>query len=393
MRQFFSSPKLNEVVKSIATTIEISRDKVSGFTNEAKRQLIQLEKKLEELKADMNKNIKAQDAASASFLKHRKELVNETNLLKASNSIDNNIRQKNYEKIYTKAEDARNVLKSFEEEYSKLFRRINELELEYKGLQKFLEEAEFLERNIENTLNQVISGFSQASKKIDDKNEFVFNMVKVQEEERKRIAREIHDGPAQTLATLIMSATCLKTYVKADKEKATSEADKINASIKDSIYELRQIIYDLRPHTLDDLGLFPAIRGYIENVSKKHPVKISLKIDDKITSTTPLNASVELIVYRITQEIINNVVKHSNATKATLVFRITSEKLLIDASDNGDGFNVKEVIDRAKKEEHYGLIGIKERVDLLQGKVDITSKGHEGTKIKISIPLKEKTKE
>ena len=200
-----------------------------------------------------------------------------------------------------------------------------------------------------------------------------------QEEERRRIAREIHDGPAQSVANIILrSEYCQKIY-ELKPETLVSELDQLKGLSRKSLKDIRKIIFDLRPMDLDDLGLKPALKRYGEDFSKETGIEVNYKT---IGDERRLDTTVEVGTFRIVQEFLNNVKKHSDASVVNLLIEITPLMLNVRGTDNGVGFDFA----KAVQKETYGLKTMRERAGLLKGEININSTLGKGTEMILKIP-------
>ncbi len=209
-------------------------------------------------------------------------------------------------------------------------------------------------------------------------------IIQAQEDERKRVAREIHDGPAQSMANVVLRAEIVERFLKQEDLSAVrKELKELKEIIRGSLEEVRRIIYNLRPMALDDLGLIPTLRKYLQDIQ----VTSKLKIDFLTTGKDlRLDPALEVAIFRIVQETITNVVKHARAKNAQVKLDFLHSGIDIAVRDDGIGFNVEEKQESA----HFGILGMQERVNLLEGELRIDSKLNSGTTILINIPLKEK---
>lgn len=211
-------------------------------------------------------------------------------------------------------------------------------------------------------------------------------ILKAHEEERKRIAREIHDGPAQSTANLSLKTDISKKYLqKNDLSNAFNELDSLKKDIQATVKEIRTIIYDLKPSYLES-GLFYALENRVEIFRESTGIKINFKAfgDD-----SKIEYYLSSTIYRIFQEVLSNIHKHAKATKVIAQFEIADDNISFRISDNGKGFNINDhaLNERSKLEGGFGLEGIKERVILVNGDMTIQSKIGEGTTIIVEIPL------
>jgi len=204
-------------------------------------------------------------------------------------------------------------------------------------------------------------------------------VLSMQEEDRKRIARDLHDTSLQNLTHLIHQIELSGLYIDEDPIRAKLELSVVNKRLKEIIDEIRNTIFDLRPMTFDDLGLKAALERLIESFNEDKKYEIELDIDNVSCETNLILVT----IYRIVQECLNNIVKHADATKICLSCKCKENICYISISDNGKGF-IKEM-DYGKN--HFGIFCMKERIRLLRGKIHFDSVPEKGTSILISIPL------
>lgn len=204
-------------------------------------------------------------------------------------------------------------------------------------------------------------------------------VLNIQEEDRQRIARDLHDIPLQNLAHLVHKIELSSLYIDQDPVKAKLELSVVNKVLRETIDEIRNIVFDLRPMTFDDLGLKTALERLLVSINENNKYSIEADIDDVSCETN----SVLVSVYRIVQECLNNIDKHAEADSIFLSVKNRSDRCVIDIKDNGKGFNIK----KNTKGKHFGLSLMRERIELLNGKIQISSKVGKGTKIHIEIPL------
>lgn len=210
----------------------------------------------------------------------------------------------------------------------------------------------------------------------DGRNELFFE---IQELDRKRIARDLHDTSLQHLAHLIHKLELASIYMDQDIIKAKLEIASTVKEINLIIEEIRMVIYDLRPMVFDDLGLRDTIIRLLDNV--KENIDLIVKYDiDHISSC---HESTALGIFRIIQESIVNVCKHSKASHLEVVLKDHKDCIEVSIIDDGIGFDLE---DAKKKERHFGLLILEERVKLMSGNIQFSSISGEGTKIHVFIP-------
>lgn len=204
-----------------------------------------------------------------------------------------------------------------------------------------------------------------------------------QEEERKRISRDLHDTALQNLVHLIHKIELCNLYIDEDPIKAKLELSLVSKGLKEIVDEIRDTIFDLRPMSFDDLGLKASFERLLESVNKNNKYEIISDIDDVSCE----NNLTLLYIYRVVQESLNNIVKHAEAEKILFRCKSVDDVCFIDIEDDGKGF-YKEY-EELKEDKHFGISLMQERIELLNGKIDISSLEGNGTKIHMEIPLTE----
>ncbi|SHJ13136.1 sensor histidine kinase [Desulfosporosinus lacus] len=205
------------------------------------------------------------------------------------------------------------------------------------------------------------------------------------EEEKKVLARELHDGSLQISLDLNRRMKELITGF-ATEDNNFHTAVLMQEMIEDLNYELRSICSNLRPSSLRDLGLIPAVEVLFQQVMQKELLVISLEIIG-MRREQRLSENIEVVAFRLLQEGINNVVKHSGSSKAIVSIALEDERIELIISDSGKGFDPQMIEDWSLTGNHFGIIGMKERIESLGGEVYITSKIGQGTRIRASIPI------
>lgn len=202
-------------------------------------------------------------------------------------------------------------------------------------------------------------------------------LVKSREEDRRRLKRDIHDGIGSNLAAFHMQTYNLMKSIKSDPDKAVRIADLLRKEIKNTIMEVRRIVYDLRPHALDEVGLVAAIKAYASNLSFEND---SLLITVDAPEPLPLlPAAVEVAVYRIASEALTNVRKHASADRCTIRIQV-DERVSLEVSDNGVGVPSTFVAG-------VGIYSMMERASEIGGTFEMSSKPGTGTRIWVTVPM------
>jgi len=260
----------------------------------------------------------------------------------------------------------------------------SDLENRLVGLDETIDRADQLISQISVVMNYLTSDLKQVGEVLEHakaKQDFGLKIIEAQEEERKRLSRDIHDGPAQMLANVIMRSDLIeRVYREKGADEAFSEVSSFKKMVRSALYEVRRIIYDLRPMALDDLGLVPTLRKYLRTIEEYHNQS---KIDFvNIGLERRLPTKYEVALFRMIQESVQNALKHANACEIKVRLEITNASITVLIKDNGIGFDITE-----KKPESFGMIGMRERVDLLEGELTFDSKIGKGTAVLIRVPL------
>jgi signal transduction histidine kinase len=200
-----------------------------------------------------------------------------------------------------------------------------------------------------------------------------------QEEERQRMARELHDGLGPALASLnIRLLTAQRQLQRADHPLA-GEIGELAAQVQTSIRDIRRLIHDLRPVALDELGLAPALREHLARCGKEHGLTVEFAADDG----ERLPAPVETALFRIVQEAVNNVVRHAQALRLAVTLMRSPEHVRLSIADDGQGFDAQ----LPRSGRHVGLWSMAERVEQLGGQFELASAPGQGTTVSVTLPL------
>lgn len=204
-------------------------------------------------------------------------------------------------------------------------------------------------------------------------------VLKIQEEDRQRIARDLHDTSLQNLAHLIHKIELSSMYIDKDPIRAKLELSVVNKNLKEIIDEIRNTIFDLRPMSFDDLGLKATFERMICNINEDLAFKIEADIDEVSCDNDLILAT----IYRVVQECFSNAIKHSGGTKIIFKCKCIDQRCIIEMVDDGRGFTDEDL----KKDKHFGISVVKERVNLLGGTIVIDSNKGVGTRLLIDVPL------
>ncbi|MDD4570675.1 MAG: histidine kinase, partial [Tepidanaerobacteraceae bacterium] len=287
---------------------------------------------------------------------------------------------------YEEAKDIQIRLSLERQQEIQLREKRDDLERSLKGMLNILNQSEHLMMQLGVALGFLKGNLENVSGHLSDINEkrnLAAQIIKAQEEERRRVAREIHDGPAQTLANIVIQTEICERLLEKDLNEAKNELNGLKDIVRSSLQELRKIIFDLRPASLDDLGLRAVTKRYCDEFQEDTGIKADFRLfGDKMR----LESDIEVTLFRIIQEVLTNVKKHSKAKNAVVKLEFGDEKVNLVVTDDGIGFETSKK-DGKFTEQHFGLMTIKERVSLLNGTFAIESAPSQGTKIFVTIPF------
>ncbi|HEY53082.1 MAG TPA: GAF domain-containing sensor histidine kinase [Caldilineae bacterium] len=212
--------------------------------------------------------------------------------------------------------------------------------------------------------------------------DLLHQVVEAQEAERKRIARELHDASGQSLTALSLGLRGVESILIKEQSAAVKQVHELGAISTQALGELRQIIADLRPSHLDDLGLIPALRWYFTKIEERYALRMRFEVSG-VKKRLP--AECETILFRITQEAITNVIKHADANEVQIHLVLEPPQVNLRIVDDGKGFNPSEFLSQKPTLSGWGLLGMQERVSLLGGRMHIDSAPGEGTRISVTV--------
>jgi len=239
----------------------------------------------------------------------------------------------------------------------------------------------------ESLYNQLVNRLTEQITSLESTNQALQNaqrrLISDSEEERKALAREIHDQIIQDMLSTNYQLEELATkHSKADDMQ--DQLFMIREGIRSMIDELRNICGTLRPPTIDSLGLNAAIQSFAQEWSKRSGVKVNLDLDPEIGRITE---AIELSIYRIVQESLSNIHKHSSASLAKITLkRVSPRAIMLSVEDNGEGIDTDIDLSSYSKDGHFGMVGIEERVALLGGRLRVQNQSEGGLLIQAEIP-------
>lgn len=209
-------------------------------------------------------------------------------------------------------------------------------------------------------------------------------VITAQEDERKRVARDLHDQVGQSLAFLVMQLGAAESRASSGDSNMTSTLADVRETASKTVSEVRRLISDLRPSMLDDLGLAAAVQSLVEDRVQSATVKLDVAVE---SIPKELPDAVEIAVYRVVQEAITNVLKHAEAENVRIRLWSEDRKLIGEVTDDGRGFDSSRVLQNGGEGWSVGLLGMTERIALVGGSLSVESQPGEGTNVRFSVPV------
>lgn len=377
------SKLLDEIIDKMIHTVDSSKDEIFQIGEQSRQQYESLVEELADIKRQVSIVIEEGDKLEVHSRIARNRLAQVSKHFKQFS--EDEIRE-----AYEKAHKLQVDLSMMQQHEKQLRDRRDDLERRLLGLQEIIERSETLVSQITVVLNYLNRDLRQVGILLEDaqqKQDFGLRIIEAQEEERKRVSREIHDGPAQMLANVMMRSELIeRIFRERGTEDGFKEIRNLRDNVRNALYEVRRIIYDLRPMALDDLGLIPTLKKYLNTIEEYDGKTKILFHNIGCLSDIRLPPRFEVALFRLAQEAVTNAIKHAEATEINVRVEVEDDYISMIIKDNGKGFNVKTVKENRDKKS-FGLIGMKERVELLEGKITVDSKKGLGTFIMIKVPF------
>lgn len=364
---------LDSIIQKTAKAIEEGKKEIFELSERARHDYITYEQELIEIKAKLTIMIHDVDK-----LEIRSKMAR--NMIKTISDHFDEFTEKDIKEAYELSQKVALALSIKRQEEKELSERRNELERLMRKSAEVLKKSEILETKVSVALEYLTSSIFEQIEDVKQKKELSIKIIEAQENEKKRISRDIHDGPAQSLANVIFKAEYASKIIDSSPVKAKREIAELQEDVRNTLKDIRKIIYDLMPMSLDDLGLVPTIKKLISNIMESNALIIDFSvvqnsvIDDQLTN---------LMIFRVVQEAFNNIIKHSKSKHVALSMHISDIEIKLSISDDGIGFDVEKT---TQSPLGYGLYNMKERVDIVGGSLVIDSEINKGTTIKIRIP-------
>lgn len=378
-----STQLMDQIIHDTILALEKSKQQLFDISEMARNECTRLEEQLAEVKTQLRKVIGRVNERERQYRMARLRLMEVSRDFERYSEV-------HIKEAYGVAQTAQLDLVVLRERESHLRNQRDDLERSLYNQQGTIRSADEQVSQVNVAIEYLRGNLKELSGQIDNYQQrhlLGIKVIKAQEEERRRVARDIHDGPAQTLANVVLRAEICEKLLDSDLEEVRQELQQLKEVVRRSLKDIRKVIYDLRPMTLDDLGLIPTLRRYINEMKERPGLMIDFAVVGK---EGRLPSHVEVGVFRVVQEALHNVLKHSEASAVSLRIEFLPDELSVLVKDNGAGFQPDEALHR--QGDHFGLLSMRERVELLQGCWKLTSGPGEGTEVAFTVPVKEEGK-
>lgn len=210
----------------------------------------------------------------------------------------------------------------------------------------------------------------------------VIRVIQTEEAAKQSLVREMHDGPASSLSNFILQAEICQRFFDVDADRARAELNALKNAAAATFNDVKNVIFDLRPMMLDDLGVVPTLRRYAESFQDKNNVVVPINITGL---ERRLESHIEVTIFRGVQELLNNALTHGQASQIQVSLDLAQNKVTAVVEDNGSGFNVDEAM--ANSAQNIGLSSLRERIEMLGGQLTLQSNLGQGSRAEFSIPV------
>lgn len=370
--------RLGTIMQNTLKAIEIGKEEIFYIAETTRAETQRLTQELAQLRVEIIETIENVEKQQKLERRLRQRLME-------VNRDYKNYSEKEKMETYTHTKDVQVQLQLLQAKELQLHSRRNEIERSLRQMETTIQRAENLLSQVTLAVNLLHGGINELSQNqdLELRLEIGLRVIRAQEEERRRVAREIHDGPAQTLANIVLRLEIAEKLLELDPSRVRAEIKDLKNLVRANLQDIRRIIFDLRPMALDDLGIIPALNKYLDNFQETYNITCEFHVEGR---ERRLMAAMEVALFRLIQEGMTNIAKHARADRATIYLYFKDDLTIVRITDHGNGFDVKQAFNNPG--DHFGLIGMKERVEMFSGHFLIKSQCTEGTTLEFSIPTK-----
>jgi two-component system sensor histidine kinase DegS len=382
---------LKRILNHTIETIEEGKTQIFDIYEAARTEVDASKKLLEDLRFQVRQTIERVDALEKKEQQEKQQLV-----LVSSNF--KNYSEERIKESYDRVKNVQVELAIERDKESSLRKQRDALEIRLRRLGEMLHQSEHLALAIGSVLNYLSSQVSGVVWQIEavQKDKLVgARIIKAVEEERYRMSRELHDGPAQDMANLMFQTSICEKLIDRSPEEAKQGLKEMRQEVRDCLTSVRQVIFDMRPMALDDLGLAAAIQQLGAKFQSRGMLEVQFEVEG---TSVKLSKYVEIAAFRIVQEALNNVIHHAGTNRARVRMLYTRSALSILVEDEGKGFDPQaeptedELAEQQEEqgfeqEGHFGLVSMKERAKIVGAELNISSQPGKGTRVHLRIPI------
>lgn len=370
---------VNSIFDNVIESIDESRNQILDLVSDARVNYEKLLLRLETVREEIDKAIQIVDSLEI------KDRLARNNLAVVSKNFKSNS-EASIKAAYEKATEIRVDLKVAQNNEKILRDKRSQIELDIKVALNSIHNAEQVVHQVSIASSYLKGEILEALEEANFGSDMMLGVriLEAQENERQRVSRDIHDGPAQRVANIVMKADLCEKIARKDMDAGLKSLSELRSASREALREVREIIYNLRPMALDDLGLNKTIEMNANTIFEKDDIKISYKLSKLSQKVEKI---IQVAIFRISQEILNNIKKHADAKHITIQTEYGTKYMRLTMSDDGKGFDVEETIKRVQSQKKsFGLVGIMERVSQLQGEFNVESSDL-GTIFNIKLPI------
>jgi two-component system sensor histidine kinase DegS len=369
--------QLDRVFAQVIEALEKSRENIFEINQDCENHCLRLETEIQGINKQIQQVIETVDKLQ--ILERQARI----RLMEVSRRFDT-MTETDIKKAYENAQAMQIKLQEAQQEEQYLQLRRQELENQIRQYRRINKKADSLLHNASLALKLMQGSSDKLSdtiEKVNRKNQLELWIVEMQEAERRKIARELHDGPAQSLASMLIRLDLVMHMLPEKDHEIRHEIQNIKAIGSESITDVRSIMYDLKPYLMHEQGLHATLKDYFNEYEAKYSFFI-----DYVTfgQQRQYDLALEVGLLRMVQEAITNVRKHAGVNKALVKFEDNGSHLTLVIKDEGKGFDFGEI---RQQRESYGIVGMQERVKIFGGELEIFSRPGEGAQIIIKVPL------
>lgn len=369
--------QLDQIFSQVIETLEKSRENIFEINQDCEKQCLQLETEIQEINIQIKQAIETGDKYQKQARQAR------IRLMEVSKRFDT-MTEEDIKKAYDTAQALQIKLQEARQQENYLKLRRKEIENQIRQYRNINNKADSLLNSTSLALKLMQGSADKLSgtiEQVNRKNQLELWIVETQEAERRKIARELHDGPAQSLASMLIRLDLVMRMMPEGAENIRRELQNLKAIGAESLTDVRSIMYDLKPTLMHEQGLYNTLKEYFNEYEAKYNFLIDYVV---FGQQRQYDLALEVGLFRLVQEAITNVRKHAGVNKALVKLEDRGSLLTLVIKDEGCGFDPNAI---GQQHESYGIVGMKERVQLFGGELLILSQPGEGTQIIIKVPL------